>query len=58
MRCAGVIKMAFREIVMSDVVGVFMMVAIHGKAIIQVAMPYSTRRPYIPRESEIYNRQN
>jgi hypothetical protein len=56
MRCAGVIEMVF-EIVMTDVVGMFMMVAIHGSAIIQVAVPYSTRRPYIPRESENHDRQ-
>jgi hypothetical protein len=57
-RCAGVIETTFDAMVAADVVGVSMTVAMHASVVVQVDAPYSTRRPYIPRESENHDRQN
>jgi hypothetical protein len=57
-RCSEVIEMTFCAMVPADVVGVLMTVAMHASVVVQVDAPYSTRRPYIPRESKIQDRQN
>jgi hypothetical protein len=57
-RCAGVIETTFDAMVAADVVGVFMTAAMQASVVVQVDAPYSTRRPYIPRESENNDGQN
>jgi len=44
--------MAFCAMVAADVVGVSMMAAMHARVVVAVDAPYSTRRAYIPCESE------
>jgi len=44
--------MIFCETVMADVKGVSMMATRHARVVVAVDAPYSTRRPYIPGESE------